>query len=281
MSLKKDLAKYKPRKEQREALEFIDTEYQKNKLNKFFLLNLPVGSGKSHLALMIADWYRKNVNKMAKIDIITNSKILQDQYADTYESINDLKGKENYECESYSCSCAQGSEFNRLNKTSCESCPYSGARESFISGGISLTNFYLYILYAIYNPKFMDARDARVLIVDECLHPDTEITLYDNTTKKIKDIEVDDLVKTINEETGLIEAKPVVKLHHNLNKGTQMYEIEMDNGDILKITGNHKVKLIDGSWKKVEDLKEEDEILYINEKMKSHEFDDSREEYYI
>ena len=70
MSLKKDLAKYKPRKEQREALEFIDTEYQKNKLNKFFLLNLPVGSGKSHLALMIADWYRKNVNKMAKIDII-------------------------------------------------------------------------------------------------------------------------------------------------------------------------------------------------------------------
>ena len=167
MSLKKDLAKYKPRKEQKEALNFIESEYQKNKLNKFFLLNLPVGSGKSHLALMIADWYKKNVNKMAKVDIITNSKILQDQYSGTYESISDLKGKENYECESYACSCAQGAEFNRLNKTTCESCPYNSSRESFISGGISLTNFYLYILYAIYNPKLLESRDARVLIVDE------------------------------------------------------------------------------------------------------------------
>lgn len=209
MSLKKDLAKYKPRKEQREALEFIDTEYQKNKLNKFFLLNLPVGSGKSHLALMIADWYRKNVNKMAKIDIITNSKILQDQYADTYESINDLKGKENYECESYSCSCAQGSEFNRLNKTSCESCPYSGARESFISGGISLTNFYLYILYAIYNPKFMDARDARVLIVDEAHEFDDvmsdfiTIKITENVIKRYKFTNEYDIIKTLKGVTSI------------------------------------------------------------------------------
>jgi Rad3-related DNA helicase len=167
MSLKTDLAKYKPRKEQKEALNFIESEYQKNKLNKFFLLNLPVGSGKSHLALMIADWYKKNVNKMAKVDIITNSKLLQDQYSNEYESISDLKGKENYECEQYSCSCAQGAEFNRLNKTSCEACPYTYAKESFISGNMSLTNFYLYILYAIYNPKLLESRDSRVLIVDE------------------------------------------------------------------------------------------------------------------
>jgi Rad3-related DNA helicase len=167
MSLKTDLAKYKPRKEQKEALNFIESEYQKNKLNKFFLLNLPVGSGKSHLALMIADWYKKNVNKMAKVDIITNSKLLQDQYSNEYESISDLKGKDNYECEQYSCSCAQGAEFNRLNKTSCEACPYTYAKESFISGNMSLTNFYLYILYAIYNPKLLESRDSRVLIVDE------------------------------------------------------------------------------------------------------------------
>jgi Rad3-related DNA helicase len=92
---------------------------------------------------------------------------LQNQYADTYESIADLKGKENYECEQYACSCAQGGEFNRLNKTSCESCPYSSARENYMGGGISLTNFYLYILYAIYNPKVMENRAAKVLIVDE------------------------------------------------------------------------------------------------------------------
>ena len=168
MSLKGDLQKYKPRKEQQEALSFIDSEWQKNKLNKFFLLNLPTGVGKSVLALMIADWYKKNVNRTSRVDIITSNRILQDQYSQSFESISDLKGKNNYECQSYSCSCAQGSEFNRLNKTSCESCPYTQARDGYMSGGISLTNFYLYILYAIYNPKLMEVRGAKVLIVDEC-----------------------------------------------------------------------------------------------------------------
>jgi ATP-dependent DNA helicase DinG len=167
MSLKTDLLKYNPRKEQQECLDFIDAEYKKNKENKFFLLNLPVGVGKSHLALMISDWYLKNVNGAAKFDIITNSKILQDQYSNTYDSINDLKGKENYECQQYGSSCAQGGEFNRLNKTSCESCPHTFARDGFISGRISLTNFYLYILYQLYMTKMMEARSANVLIVDE------------------------------------------------------------------------------------------------------------------
>jgi len=277
MSLKKDLDRFTLRKEQKEVLNFIQDEYNKNPLNKFFLLDLPTGVGKSVLALNLVNWYRKNVNKMAKVDIITSNKILQDQYSQSFDSICDLKGKDNYECEQYSCSCAQGGEFNRLNKTSCESCPYTSAKESFISGNMSLTNFYLYILYAIYNPKLLESRDSRVLIVDECLHPDTPITLFDDSTKRIIDMIPGDLVKTINEKSGEIEIKPVVKLHHNLNKGTQMYEIEMDNGDILKITGNHKVKLINGSWKKVEDLDEKDEILYIKEKMKSHEFDNNGE----
>jgi Rad3-related DNA helicase len=211
MSLKKDLAKYKPRKEQKEALSFIESEYQKNKLNKFFLLNLPVGSGKSHLALMIADWYKKNVNKMAKVDIITNSKILQDQYSGTYESISDLKGKENYECESYACSCSQGAEFNRLNKTTCESCPYNSSRESFISGGISLTNFYLYILYAIYNPKLLESRDARVLIVDEAHEFDdvmsdfVSIKITEAIVKKFKFGSEYDIIKKLKSITSIAQ----------------------------------------------------------------------------
>ena len=192
MSLKTDLAKYKPRKEQKEALNFIESEFQKNKLNKFFLLNLPVGSGKSHLALMIADWYKKNVNKMAKIDIITNSKILQDQYSNEYDSISDLKGKENYECAQYACSCAQGNEFNRLNKTTCEFCPHAGARDGYVSGRMSLTNFYLYILFQLYMTKMMDARGSNVLIVDEAHDFDDimsdfiTIKITESVVKKLK-----------------------------------------------------------------------------------------------
>lgn len=206
MSLRKDLSKYKPRKEQQDCLDFIKDTLDKNPTNKFFLLNLPTGVGKSYLALMLSDFYKKNVNKMAKIDIITNSKILQDQYSTSFQSISDLKGKENYECESYSCSCAQGMEFNRLNKTSCESCPYSNARDSFIGGGISLTNFYLYILYSIYNQKLMETRGARVLIVDECHEFDDVMSNF--ITIKITDSIVKRL-KFANEGEVLRELKKV------------------------------------------------------------------------
>jgi ATP-dependent DNA helicase DinG len=209
MSLKKDLAKYLPRKEQMETLNFIDNEYKKNKLSKFFLLDLPVGVGKSHLALMIADWYQKNVKKGSKIDIITNSKILQDQYCDTYTSINDLKGKENYECSSYSTSCTQGAEFNRLNKTTCEYCPHSAARDSFMGGHISLTNFYLYILYAVYNQKFLESRGSNVLIIDESHNFDDvmsdfiSIKITENILKKFKFSNESELVKRIKSVSSI------------------------------------------------------------------------------
>jgi ATP-dependent DNA helicase DinG len=209
MSLKTDLEKYTPRKEQTECIEFIDSEYRKNKENKFFLLNLPVGTGKSHLALMIADWYLKNVHGGAKVDVITNSKILQDQYSNTYESINDLKGKENYSCSQYACSCAQGAEFNRLNKTSCESCPHSGAREGFISGKISLTNFYLYILYALYMPKSLEVRGANVLIVDEAHEFDDvmsdfiTIKITETLVKRLKFSNEDEIIKKLKKVTSI------------------------------------------------------------------------------
>jgi len=273
MSIKDDLNKYTPRKEQKSAHDFIFNVIKENPKKKFFLLNLPTGIGKSHLAMMISNTYMTKINTNSKVDIITAGKILQDQYSESYESIYNLKGKENYECSQYDCTCGQGMEFNKLNKTECEFCPYTKARSGYLSGDISLTNFHLYLIYSVYNPKLIEQRKSNILIVDECLHPSSEITMFDNSKKRIDSIEIGDLVKTINEETNEIEIKPVINIHYNLNKKYQMYEIEMENGDVIKITGNHKVKLISGDWKKVEELKEEDEILYINESIESHEFD--------
>jgi ATP-dependent DNA helicase DinG len=214
MSFKNDLAKYKPRKEQKEVLDFIDNEYKSNPLSRIFLLNLPTGVGKSYLALMMTDWYRKNVDRTAKVDIITSSKILQNQYVDSFESINDLKGKENYSCRQYSCSCAQGAEFNRLNKTNCEICPHKDARESYISGGVSLSNFYLYILYALYNPKILESRGARVLIVDEC-HELSEV-MSDFISIKITDTFIKKY-KFPQEKRLLIELKNIKNITDYIN----------------------------------------------------------------
>ena len=43
-----------------------------------------------------------------------------------------------------------------------------------------------------------------------------------------------------------------------------MYEIELDDGKKIKITGNHKVMLIDGTWKRTDKLTLNDEIKTIN-----------------
>jgi Rad3-related DNA helicase len=190
-TLKKDLAKYEPRSEQKNCLDFIEKKLTEKPDTKFFLLDLPTGIGKSYFALMIADYF-SNKNISSRFDIITNSKLLQDQYSSTFKSINDLKGKENYECETYGCSCAQGSEFARLNKKQCTYCPHSDARESYINGKISLTNFYLYILYALYNPKILETRGSKVLIVDECHELDSimsdfiSIKITESVLKKLQ-----------------------------------------------------------------------------------------------
>lgn len=192
MSLKTDSFKYTPRKEQKDALDYIKKIKSESPDSKFFLLDLPTGIGKSQLAINIAHWYSTKIDKNAKFDIITATKILQDQYENEYESINSLKGKENYRCNTYQCSCAQGKEFNRLNKTSCDSCPYDTARESFYGGKIALTNFYLYLIYAVYNKNFIQQRGSKVLIVDECHEVENQISNFisiritENIIKKLK-----------------------------------------------------------------------------------------------
>jgi len=202
--IRKDLVKYKPREEQDRVNDFIFKVKSENPEIKFFLLNLPTGIGKSHLAMMIANSYINKVDKGAKVDIITASKILQDQYGDTYESISNLKGKENYKCSQYECSCAQGMEFNRLNKTKCDFCPYDSARSSYMGGRVSLTNFYLYLIYAIYSPTIIEGRGSKVLIVDEAHDFDDvmsdfiSIKITENLIKRLKFINEYDIVKKLN-----------------------------------------------------------------------------------
>ena len=102
------------------------------------------------------------------------------------------------------------------------------------------------------------------VVTDECLHPDSLVHMADGSFKKISEIKIGDCVKTINEVTKEIENKMVEYVYENLSIDNDMYEIEMEDGRILKITGNHKVYTNDFTWKKVEDLTENDEILDFN-----------------
>jgi ATP-dependent DNA helicase DinG len=212
MSLKKDLDKFLPRKEQLNIINHIDKFHKNNSDNKFYLMNLPPGVGKSHLALMIIDWYKSNISNTAKFDIITNSKLLQDQYTATYESIMDMKGKENYECSQYTCSCAQGMVFNSLNKTTCDKCPYTNARNLFISGDISLTNFHLYLIHCVYN-NTIKIRGSNVLIIDECHEFDDVMSNFisvDITEASLKKYSLTNEKKVISELSTIENAEDFI-----------------------------------------------------------------------
>lgn len=66
---------------------------------------------------------------------------------------------------------------------------------------------------------------------------------------------------TFNEETKEKEIHEVEYVYKNLSKNENMYELELEDGKILKLTGNHKVLLTSGIYKRVDELSEEDNIL--------------------
>ena len=104
-------------------------------------------------------------------------------------------------------------------------------------------------------------KQFETICIDECLHPNTLISMADGTKKKIKNIKKGDLVYTWNELLNKKEIKEVDFVYKNLSKDEKMYEIELENGDKIGITGNHKVKLKNGKWKRIDKINKNDDIL--------------------
>lgn len=106
--------------------------------------------------------------------------------------------------------------------------------------------------------EFFDQFEA--VIEDECVAPDTLIIMADGTKRKISEIKEGDVVYTFNEKTKKKEQHAVEYVYHNLSIKEKLYEIELENGNKIQITGNHKVLLKNGIYKRVDELTLEDEI---------------------
>jgi ATP-dependent protease HslVU (ClpYQ) ATPase subunit len=83
--------------------------------------------------------------------------------------------------------------------------------------------------------------DFKVVLLDECLHEDTLVSVLRNSSEElipIKDVDpVLDLVKSFNVETNQIEWKPF----ELFDKGVQeTIEIEFENGEVVICTPDHK-----------------------------------------
>ena len=103
-----------------------------------------------------------------------------------------------------------------------------------------------------------DLNELDYVITDECLHPETIIKTNKGSIQ-IQDIKVGTKVLTINEETKEHEYKPVIKVHKNISD-EQMFKLETDNSNTIKITGNHKVMTTTG-WKRTDELSLSDNII--------------------
>lgn len=99
-------------------------------------------------------------------------------------------------------------------------------------------------------------------VASDCLHYDTEVSLANGETIKIgdwyhkfPDLSLEVLSIDENGET-------IIGIGHNPKMSLQkfVYEIETEDGVIHKLSENHLVMLSDGTYKKVSELSEEDDI---------------------
>ena len=102
------------------------------------------------------------------------------------------------------------------------------------------------------------------VMVDECLSGDTLIKTP-NGNIPIKDIKEGDVVINLDEKGLFYKEDTVVKVHENLlnSKSEDMLELVFDNGQVIKVTANHKLLTNEG-WIRADQISEDLEIININ-----------------
>lgn len=147
-----------PRPNQVKALEWIET----NKDKKFFILQAPVGSGKSLCGITASKFLTGN--KQGNSFILTPQKILQEQYEKDFVASGiafSLYGKSNYKCVGKNTNCAIGSLF----KPVCPSCPYNTAKKKAVDSPNVVLNYKLALTSFGYTENF---KRRKLMILDEC-----------------------------------------------------------------------------------------------------------------
>jgi len=251
--LDKDLSPFDLRKEQKECIDFIFENLSLKPHKKFFLLDLPTGVGKSILALKFIQKYLKEIDSDSKFDILTESKLLQRQYTEEFNSISNLWGRNSYQCNQYEANCDQGKEYQKLTKEKCDNCPYEKDREQFFGGRISLTNFHMFTLMRI--NEIFKRRESNVLIVDEAHQLESvvsdfiSVTLSETNLKKFKFKNEKDLIRSLKRIKTIEKFSQFVsnKLLNEVESKLQELSKNTKNSNNIKLKRDIKVNEILGT----------------------------------
>lgn len=158
-----------PRKTQVEVLDWVQSLPAHI---KYILCEVPVGGGKSPLALNLSGWFNKGKGNAF---ILTPQKVLQKQYEDSFERrlLHTLYGKSNYKCEGKSTNCEIGSDI----KPKCDNCPHSNAYKQILYSPNVVLNYTLAFLL------FKYAKDDNIIAKRDLVVFDEAHTIENHLTE--------------------------------------------------------------------------------------------------
>jgi Rad3-related DNA helicase len=162
-----------PRATQVTALEWIEKQTA-----KYIICEIPVGGGKSHIAVTYAQYLVNGKQVTNGSYILTPQKILQKQYEDSFIDIKPpimatLYGKGNYQCSSTGYTCDIGS----IMTPKCQSCPYETAKTLAKIRPHLVLNYKLALILLGFTNVFKDPR--KLMVFDECHNMENELTEFD------------------------------------------------------------------------------------------------------
>lgn len=159
---------FSPRETQRKVLKWMESQPSHI---KYFLCEVPVGGGKSPLALTMSAWL---VNGGGSSTILTPQKILQKQYEDSFEEhqLGSMYGKANYNCKTKRTNCDIGDTI----KPKCQSCPYRDNFNSAKNKPNVVLNYKIALLFSMIGVEFIQNR--KLMVFDECHTLENHLTEF-------------------------------------------------------------------------------------------------------
>lgn len=163
-------SEFEPRKTQIEALDWLE-----HQTAKYIIVESPVGSGKSLLALSFANFCAKSTQAPNTSFILTSQRVLQEQYFKSFEhsGLVALYGKGNYKCANRNTTCDVGS----ILKPKCDNCPHERAKSLAKSLPHVVLNYKLALLLLGFTTVFKNKR--KLMVFDECHNMEQELTEFD------------------------------------------------------------------------------------------------------
>ena len=135
----------------------LDTFYSSNK--KFFILDSPVGTGKSAIAYTVAKYMMHNKPTPTRMSayFLTTQKLLQEQYTRDFEDVSSIFSKGSYTCKyrTNGVTCEQGLVLEKANAklngnamlfdNYKQKCTYQRKLIDFMNNELAVTNIHFFI----------------------------------------------------------------------------------------------------------------------------------------